>query len=248
MMKTKLATLVLLITALAACSAPMAAEPTDIPQTQPAAVTPTPTTVPLAVEPTPTTGDVQEVEAQPEVQGEVVTFKIIPGESQVAYEVGETFLNQNNRFNLAVGVTTDVNGEIFANLADPPASQLGTIQVDISKFSSDSSRRDGVIRNQWLESARYPIAVFVPKQVDGLPQDYQPAQPYTFRVTGDLTVREVTREVSFDVSAQLDGDTLSGTAETTILMSDYAVGPISILGVLNTEDEVKLIFTFVARR
>ncbi len=190
-----------------------------------------------------------EVQEQPQTppQASLVTFKIVPGESRVRYEVGETFINQNNRFNLAVGVTTEVSGEIFANLQDPPASQIGPIQVDISKFTSDSSRRDGVIRNQWLESARYPIAVFEPRQIEGLPEDYQLAQPYSFRVTGDLMVREVTREVTFEISAQLDGDTLTGTAETTILMSDFAVGPISILGVLNTEDEVRLIFDFVAR-
>ena len=66
-------------------------------------------------------------------------------------------------------------------------------------------------------------------------------------MTGDLTVKETTRPVTFDVTASLQGDTLTGRAETTILMSDFGVGPISILGVLTTEDQAKLILEFVAR-
>lgn len=238
----------LLTLLLASCAAPAA---TEIPATQPPAATlpplPSPTTAPQTdpIEPA------QAAETQPPatepVAADTLTFKIVPGESTVTYEVGETFINQNNRFNLAVGVTTDVNGEIFANLSDPPASTMGPVQVDISKFRSDSSRRDGVIRNQWLESSRYPIANFQPTRFEGLPAGYQDGSPYAFRVTGDLTVRDVTREVSFDVTAQLDGETLTGTATTTILMSDFSVGPISIIGILNTEDAVKLIFDFVAR-
>jgi polyisoprenoid-binding protein YceI len=180
-------------------------------------------------------------------QNQTVVFKLVPGESRVTYEVGETFINQNNRFAVAVGVTTEVRGEVYANLSNPPESSIGVIEVDISQFKSDSSRRDGVIRNQWLESARYPIARFEPLRVEGLPQSYSEATPYAFRVIGNLTVKDVTREVAFDITAQLSGDTLTGKATTTLLMSDFGVGPISILGVLNTEDEVKLTFDFVAR-
>ncbi len=215
---------------------PTVVDPTSTQTIEPTRVPPEPqATATVAVEPT--GGE----------QSETVVFKIVPGESRVTYEVGETFINQNNRFAVAVGVTTEVRGEVYANLANPPESSLGVIEVDISQFRSDSSRRDGVIRNQWLESARYPIARFEPLRVEGLPQSYDEATPYAFRVVGNLTVKDVTREVAFDVTAQLQGETLTGTATTTILMSDFGVGPISILGVLNTEDEVKLTFNFVAR-
>jgi polyisoprenoid-binding protein YceI len=176
-----------------------------------------------------------------------VTFKIVPGESRASYEVGETFLNQNNRFNLAIGVTSVVNGEIYADLANPPASTLGGISIDISQFTSDSSRRDNAIRRDWLESSRFPMAVFKPTGIESLPASYAEGQEYAFRVTGDLTVKETTRPVTFDVTASLQGDTLTGRAEATILMSDFGVGPISILGVLTTEDQAKLILEFVAR-
>ena len=60
-------------------------------------------------------------------------------------------------------------------------------------------------------------------------------------------MRETTRPVTFDVTVSGTSQELSGEAGTTILMSDFGVGPISIAGILNTEDEVKLTFAFVAR-
>ncbi len=239
----------LLIFILAACNAAPTVQPSPTSQlAQPTEVPPT-ATQPPAVETStsePTTEPTPE-EITPAGGGQFRVFRIVPGESRVTYEVGETFLNQNNRFAVAVGVTTQVSGEINANLANPLESSIGVIEVDISQFKSDSSRRDSVIRNQWLESARFPIARFEPLRVEGLPETYSEATPYSFKVVGDLTVRETTREVTFDISARLDGDTLSGTATTTLLMSDFGVGPISIIGILNTEDQVKLTFDFVAR-
>jgi hypothetical protein len=54
--------------------------------------------------------------------------------------------------------------------------------------------------------------------------------------------------VTFEVTLVGDGVTMTGEATTTILMSDFGFGPISIGGILNTEDEVKVTFAFVARK
>ncbi|NMB69270.1 MAG: YceI family protein [Chloroflexi bacterium] len=208
------------------------------------AATPLPTVTPTAGETAATQAATQPA-GQP--AGRPVTFKIVPGESRASYEVGETFLNQDNRFNLAIGVTSAVNGEIYADLANPPASTLGEISIDISQFTSDSSRRDNAIRGDWLESSRFPMAVFKPTGIESLPASYVEGQEYAFRVTGDLTVKETTLPVTFDVTAALRGDTLTGKATTTILLSQFGVGPISILSVLKTEDEAKITLEFVAR-
>jgi len=181
------------------------------------------------------------------VAGGAVVYKLVTGESTASYEVGETFFNENNRFNLAIGVTSEVNGEVQIDLANPQNSQLGPITVDISQLQSDSRRRDGRIREQWLESSRYPIATFTPTSLEGLPSSYTEGQPINFKVTGDLTVREATQPVTFDVTATIQGGALIGSASTTILMSAFGVGPIEIAGMLGTEDEVKLTINFVAR-
>ena len=183
----------------------------------------------------------------PVAVGGAVTFEIIPQESKITYEVGETFLNQNNRFSMAVGTTGQISGSITADPANLRTAEISPIEVDISQFKSDSMQRDRVIRNQWLESSRFPIAKFVPTKIEGLPQKYTEGSEYPLMVTGDLTVRNTTREVIFGVLVKLENNLLSGNATATLLMSDFGVGPISILGMLNTEDEVKLTFDFVAR-
>lgn len=175
------------------------------------------------------------------------TYKIVPGESQLQYEVGEVFINQNNRFAVAVGKTTQITGEITGNPTNPQDISFSAFTADISQFTSDSGRRDNAIRNRFLESARFPEVTFSITQVEGLPETYQENEEISLQISGNLTVREVTNPVTFDTAVKLEGDTLSGVATTTILMSDFGFGPISIAGILNTEDEVKVTLNFVAR-
>ncbi len=174
-------------------------------------------------------------------------FNIVPGESTVTYEVGETFFNQNNRFNIAIGTTTQISGKITLDPADPQSTSISTIEVDISQFTSDSNRRDSTIRDRFLKSGRFPIATFVPTRIEGLPESYTDGQPLKLTVSGDLTVHDVTKPAIFDVQVTLVNNELQGSASTTILMSDFGVGPIVMAGILGTEDQVKINMAFVAR-
>ena len=157
------------------------------------------------------------------------------------------FLNQGNAFNMAVGRTPQVTGEVSLDPSAPQNSTLGAFTADISQFASDSDRRDNAIRGRFLKSSRYPNVTFNATAIEGLPATYQDGQEITFKISGDLTIRDVTKPVTFDVTAMLNGNTLSGEAVTTILMSDFGFGPISIAGILNTEDEAKVTLMFVAR-
>lgn len=240
-MKRSLSMMIVISLSLAACTAPpqAAGQPES---------TPVPSPLPTRAIPSPTvsmTNDAPTATPIPEMGA--VNFQIVSEESSVTYEVGETFFNQNNRFNLAVGVTQTLSGTIFADLSNPPASSIGPVQVDISQFTSDSNRRDNAIRSNWLESSRFPVATFESTQIEGLPHSYVEGQDYSLKVTGNLTVRETTRQITFDVVARLEGTTLSGRAETTLLLSNFNVGPISIAGMLKTEDQARIILQFVAR-
>jgi polyisoprenoid-binding protein YceI len=176
-----------------------------------------------------------------------VDFKLVPGESQVSYTVQETFFNQNNKINTAIGVTKQVTGDIYGNKTDPSQSKIGTITVDISQFTSDKAMRDNFIRRNFLESSKYPQATFVTTSVSGLPESVTEGQSYSFKVTGNLTAHNVTKPVTFDVTASLNGATVTGTATTMIKMSDFGVGPITLAGMLQTQDDVKLSMQFVAK-
>lgn len=177
---------------------------------------------------------------------DIRTYTILPEQSSVTYSVGEVFFNENNRFNLAVGKTQQVNGEVFLNFTHPEQSSLGTITVDISAFESDSSRRDNAIRDRWLESRKFPLATFAPTQVSGLSADVQAGQTVNLQISGDLTVRDATRPVTFAVQVTLENDQLQGSASTEVLMTDFNFTPPDIAGMLKAEDKVKIDFTFVA--
>lgn len=174
-------------------------------------------------------------------------FTIVPGESSVTYRVNETFISEGNRLNTAVGVTTEVRGEIFVDRARPANSRIGTISVDISQFKSDSARRDNAIRDRWLQSARFPIAEFTPTSIQGLPPTYQDGREVSVQIAGNLKIRDVTRPVTFASTIKLDGTTLTVMGTTTIKMTDFGFDPPSILGILRSENEAKLEFKFVAR-
>ena len=190
--------------------------------------------------PTPTTAPVAESSLG-------VSYKFVADQTKASYTVEEVFLNQNNKLNTAVGVTNIVNGEITLDTKNPGNSKVGTITIDISQFKSDSGQRDNAIRRRWLESSKFPIVTFVPTTLQGLPSTYTAGQELTFKIVGDMTVRDTTKSVTFDVKAKLDGGTLSGVATTQITMTDFGFPAPDIAGILKANDSALLTLEFVAK-
>jgi polyisoprenoid-binding protein YceI len=230
--------------------------PTEVPTTPPteaaAATAPTeaaatePTEMP-AVAPAEDAATTAPTEAaQTDAASTAQRYLIVPTESEVRYEVAETFL-RDNRLATAIGVTQEIEGAITVDPENPQNSTIGVITIDISAFTSDEDRRDQAIRDRWLESATYPIATFEPTEITGLPETYTEGDELSFQVTGDMTVRETTNPVTFDVTAQVMDGELVGTATTDIKMTDFGFDPPDIAGILRAEDDVRLIFDFVAR-
>ncbi len=247
--------LIVLALTLAACASPTSppavAPATQLPATEPTAA---------AVATTPASSANQVVSTTPTIQppdeniaatsapeeGSAVVYQVDASNSKVSYQVDEVFLDQGNKLNTAIGVTQGISGTLTIDRSQPQNSSLGTFTVDVSQFTSDSGRRDNAIRGRYLESAKYPTVTFVPSKIEGLPTSIQDGVDYAFKVSGDLTIRQTTKPVTFDVTVKLSGSSLSGQATTQILMSDFGFGPISLFNMLKTNDEVKVAFDFVA--
>ena len=176
--------------------------------------------------------------------GDARLYRIDAAQSEARYEVGETFF-QGNRFVTAIGRTKGVAGDILIDLVEPAKSQIGDIVIDISQLQSDENRRDNYIRNNQLESAKYPQATFKTTALAGLPAKVNVGDEVSFTMTGDLTVKQTTKPVTWQVTLTLTDQGLKGTATTQVKMSDFSIGPIK-LAMLETEDDVKLVFDFVA--
>jgi polyisoprenoid-binding protein YceI len=66
-------------------------------------------------------------------------------------------------------------------------------------------------------------------------------QSYTFEVAGNLTIRDVTQPVTFQITLQAESDNrLNGTASATIKRSDFNLVVPSVPFVANVADEIAL--------
>jgi polyisoprenoid-binding protein YceI len=174
------------------------------------------------------------------------TFTIVPEQTEASYEVQEQFLNRDLP-SQAIGKTNAVSGELQLNLKGKPSGKVTNITVDLRTLTSNESRRDNRIRQQWLESQTYPYAVFTSTDAQGIPESYTEGQDVSFKLTGDMTVHNVTRPVTFDVTGKLVGDTITGSAKTQILMKDFGIDPPSIAGMLTVKDGVTITINFTAK-
>lgn len=173
------------------------------------------------------------------------TFVIDGSQSVVTYAVDEVFLSENRPYR-PVGKTNAIEGEFVVSMEGAPSGQVTRMRVDLRTLTTDSSRRDNAIRSRWLESDTYPYADFVSTNALNLPTSYADGASVTFDLVGDMTIRDVTKSVRWQVTGVRTGTTVTGKATTVINMSDFGVNPPNIANMLKVEDAVTLEVTFVA--
>ena len=149
-------------------------------------------------------------------------------------------------FYVAVGETRDVGGSIAFDADGNVVADGSRIAVQAATLMTDSNRRDGYVRNRTLETDTYPEVVFQPTSIDGLPAS--PADvsgPVDFTITGDLTVKDQTREVTWDAMAEFAGDgTASGMASVEFTFDDFGMTKPSVAVVLSVDDTIRLELDF----
>lgn len=210
-----------------------------------AAPTPTPppgvenTIAPVAQ---PTTPPIAESPTAPSAG--LTLFQIEASQSQASFSIYEELGGQPKT---VIGTTNEVAGQLAVNVTDLSQTQVGVIQVGVRSLVTDSNRRDNAIRRFILNTDQYEFVTFTPTSLSGLSGAAQVGQAFTFQLTGELTIRNVTQTVTFDVTAQGVSDTqISGTATAVILRSDYGLEIPSVPNVANVGDEVTLQLNFVA--
>ena len=196
---------------------------------------------------TPVNQPSQDPDAEPII--EFRTFRIVPEESEARYEVNEELTFLGIPLNRAVGRTSAIEGEFSFGLDGEGFLELAANQfrVDLSTLTSNDMRRDERIRERWLESDRFPLAEFVAQEIIDFPADAQEGTRWDFKMKGDMTVREVTRSLTYDIQVTLRGDTLEGTASTFLKMKDFGFDPPNIAGLLKVADGVDVIVEFTAK-
>jgi polyisoprenoid-binding protein YceI len=148
----------------------------------------------------------------------------------------------------AVLTATGAKGSFELN-ADGTFESGSKITFDLTTLSSDESQRDSFIKQDTLQVRQFPTAEFVPTKTSGLTLPLAASGTFTFTLTGNMTIRGKTKEVTFDVTAKRDaGDlTATATANPSWRFGDFGMTAPSVpFRVLSVTDEIRASIDIVA--
>jgi polyisoprenoid-binding protein YceI len=170
------------------------------------------------------------------------TWNVDDSGSYVGYRVKEQLAGIGA--NTAVGRTSAVTGTLMFAGTKVTAIDL---TADLTGLQSDSNQRDGQLRNQGLEIARFPTATF--KLTAPIDLGTVPAEGVTASATatGDLTIHGTTKSVAIPVQAQLSGGTVTVIGSIDIVFADYGFSGPSSFKVLSVEDHGIMEFQLLLR-
>ncbi len=169
-----------------------------------------------------------------------------PETSQALFQIDEILAGSPNT---VVGTTNKVAGEIRLDPTHPEASQVGPITVETGSLVTDNTFRNRAISSFILNSGTYPLATFAPTSLAGMPASVAVGETFSFTITGDLTLRDITQPVTFEVTVTAEtADRISGKATATVRRADFSLKIPSVPQVAGVSEEVLLEFDFTALR
>lgn len=216
--------------ALIACSA----NPTPAPQ---------PTTAPVAatVAPaaTPASSTSASSASNSSASGGTVTIVMVPGKNTARFRVREQLAGVSLP-NDAVGSTQEISGTVVGKMDGSIVSSQSKFSVDMRTLKSDQAMRDGFIQRSTLQTDRFPYATFVPTQAPGFPVTLPADGNLSFQLIGDMTIRDVTKSVTWDVQGKVNGDEATGSAKTNFNFEYFNLTIPSVARVLSIADNIQL--------
>jgi polyisoprenoid-binding protein YceI len=151
---------------------------------------------------------------------------------------------------LVLGTTNQIAGDIILDPKAPANIQIGEIKVNARTLKTDNDQRNGAIGRLILKSEdpANEFIVFKTAQVTGMPQEIQTDKEFTFKIMGDLTIRGVTKPVTFDATGTLKNDgTLTGTAKTSLTYGDFGLSVPNLSFLANVDKTVNITISVTAK-
>lgn len=142
---------------------------------------------------------------------------------------------------------TGMKGTFVLN-ADGTFAPTSKITADLTTLRSDQSQRDEFIKDNTLQTRRFPTAEFVPTKTSGLTLPLAASGDLAFTLTGSMTVHGVTKEVTFSVKGTRDGAklTATATADPAWKFADFGMTTPRVASVLSIEDQIRVEIALVA--
>ncbi|MBI2982682.1 MAG: YceI family protein [Chloroflexi bacterium] len=233
-----LRTLALPLVALALAACGGAAQPAATATAQPTAAAATPTPAPTAT---------ASLIAATQTSSGGLTFTVLSG-SKAVVRVTEQLADRQNLSD-AVLTGEKVTGEFTLN-PDGTFAPSSKVVVDLTVLASDNRQRDNFIKNDTLETRRFPEAVFVPTRTQSLGLPLAASGEMSFKLIGQMTVHGVTKEATFDVKATRNGADLTSTATVSpaFQFGTFGMTQPRVFSVLSIKDEIRLEVQLVAKQ
>lgn len=172
-------------------------------------------------------------------------YIIVADKSQAKATVNEKLVRLPTRSD-AVLTTNAMRGQIVLG-ADGKPTTASTFEVDLRTLKSDTSQRDNYVQKNTLQTNQFPTATFVITGVEGW-QQMKDGQQTTFKLVGNMTIHGVTKPLTFDTTAMMQGNTLNGTAVTQFKFQDFGMQNPNIANIVSTDDTIKLEMTIGAQK
>jgi|CXWL01.1.fsa_nt_gi polyisoprenoid-binding protein YceI len=170
-------------------------------------------------------------------------YTLNPTGTEARYQVRE-LLAANTIENDVVGKTAGVTGGIALDKAGKVVSAGSKITIDLTLLKTDRDRRDGYVQRNTLETATYPYAVLVVKEITGLPAKMPTTGALSFTLVGDLTLKGITKPTTWTVTATATATGLTGTAKTKVTFADFGMAVPRVPVVARVDDPIQLELDF----
>ena len=157
-------------------------------------------------------------------------YVIQPEASEVGFKATSRLMNADGRFHR-------VRGEVVVDPSDPSTARV-SVTIDANSIDTGIGLRDSHLRSgDFLDADRHPDIAFESVRVEAVGR--------RATVTGRLTVRGVTREISVPIDLTLSEVALVATGELVVNRRDYGMDYNSAINPIG--NEVRVSFTFRAR-
>lgn len=226
------------------------AAPTLAPTTAPAVAKPTdaskPTDAPKAATAATEAPKVAQATAAPAAKaaGEL-RLALDPAATKARFRVKEQFANQTVMAE-AVGETDKVTGQLVIDSTGKINRDQSKFTVDMNSLKTDQAQRDNFIKRGTLGVSQFPTAQFVPTEIKGLASPLPTSGDVQFQLVGDMTVRGVTKPVTWDVTGKIEGQSLVGQAKTAFKFGDFGMEAPRVPILAAVEDNIRLELDFKA--
>lgn len=165
---------------------------------------------------------------------------------------GDWTIQQNSKVYFSVTTSKEtvnfengtVKGNWVINTADP-SKMSAEAAVGIDALQSGNSQRDGHIKGaDYLNAQSFPEAKFTLKSIDNFPKEWKEGEKVSFNMTGTLTVKDKSKDVTFKTDAVYNQGVINLGGSTVVTFADFGMkNPHTV--VLDTQNDVKITLSLI---